>query len=87
MLRADFKNVTHKNKQGKVNKNTTVAIGLTVLDFEREYSRNYGTIVLAANIPNIGETLKLAFQTFRKCNSNFILNFSLNLLTPRYWLN
>ena len=61
-----------KIKQGKVKKNTIVAIGLTVLDFEREYSRNYRTIVLAANIPNIGETLKLAFQTFRKCNSNLI---------------
>ena len=69
-----------KIKQGKVKKNTIVAIGLTVLDFEREYSRNYGTIVLAANIPNIGETLKLAFQTFRKRNSNFILNFSLTEL-------
>ena len=57
-----------KIKQGKVKKNTIVTIGLTVLDFEREYSRNYRTIVLAANIPNIGETLKLAFQTFRKCN-------------------
>ena len=41
----------------KLSKNTKVNVGLTVLDFDREHSGNYGTVVLA-NISNIGEVSK-----------------------------